>query len=101
MSMPASPLLICLAVVPSACGWYHNVQAPWLTVNAGVYVAPAAMTFCGPPSTDGGTCSPCQCTVVSSPRLLVTSIRTSSPLLTLMVGPRYAPLNPAVVLVSP
>src|SRR5512142_2095042 len=100
-SMPARPEPTCSAVVPSPCGWNHSVQAFCRTVNCGFQVVPGAITFCGPPSIDGGTCSPCQCTVVLVPMVLVTSMRTRSPSSTLMTGPRYGPLKPAVLLVTP
>ena len=43
---------------------------------------------CGPPSSSPGISRPCQCTVVSAVRPFATDIFTSSPRLTLSVGPR-------------
>src|SRR3954470_11783023 len=96
--MPARPLATCWDVVPRACGWNHSVHAAWLISNDGEYVPPGSMVFCGPPSTEGGTCAPCQCTVLTASRLLVMSIRTVSPWLTLRTGPRNAWLKPQVAL---
>ncbi|GIZ98012.1 hypothetical protein TTY48_26240 [Tsukamurella sp. TY48] len=70
-------------------------------VHSVVQVAPGAIGWCGPPSLFAGRCMPCQCTVVSSGRVLRTRTRTFSPSRARSVGPSTAPLKPQVRVARP